>query len=183
MSLLSHLQWICIAQEDWIQVLSWPYFRMPTYLLRLSISLYSVFFSEVWSWNWRILCFSSENVMCQLPLLRAIRETNVTGLRSVYPPAFYWSNLHLRFFQQLTVSFGIQLSQEEINLEKLQRIASKGIPDSGGLRARVWKVGIWWTLLRHFDLNLFDFPTRITSLWNSCCLDICPHPAICGIKS
>lgn len=34
----------------------------------------------------------------------------------------------------------MQISQEEINLEKLQRIASKGLPDKGGLRATTWKV-------------------------------------------
>ncbi|KAF8034592.1 hypothetical protein BT93_C0792 [Corymbia citriodora subsp. variegata] len=33
-----------------------------------------------------------------------------------------------------------ELSQEEINLEKLQRIASKGLPDEGGLRATTWKL-------------------------------------------
>ncbi|MED6179888.1 hypothetical protein PIB30_004943 [Stylosanthes scabra] len=32
-----------------------------------------------------------------------------------------------------------ELSQREINLEKLQRIASTGIPDGGGLRATAWK--------------------------------------------
>ncbi|KAM7512702.1 hypothetical protein LguiB_011577 [Lonicera macranthoides] len=31
------------------------------------------------------------------------------------------------------------LSQKEINLEKLQRIASTGLPDGGGLRATTWK--------------------------------------------
>lgn len=34
--------------------------------------------------------------------------------------------------------FVIQLSQREINLEKLQRIAT-GIPDGGGLREKAWK--------------------------------------------
>lgn len=33
-----------------------------------------------------------------------------------------------------------QLSQKEINLEKLQRIANTGLPDGGGLRATAWKV-------------------------------------------
>nr|XP_027069770.1 TBC1 domain family member 13-like isoform X1 [Coffea arabica] len=33
-----------------------------------------------------------------------------------------------------------ELSQKEINLEKLQRIASSGIPDGGGLRATIWKL-------------------------------------------
>lgn len=33
-----------------------------------------------------------------------------------------------------------EISQEEINLEKLQRIASKGLPDEGGLRATTWKL-------------------------------------------
>ncbi|KAK7330109.1 hypothetical protein VNO77_24295 [Canavalia gladiata] len=33
-----------------------------------------------------------------------------------------------------------ELSQWEINLEKLQRIASTGIPDGGGLRATAWKL-------------------------------------------
>ncbi|KAL1372967.1 hypothetical protein AAHE18_01G240200 [Arachis hypogaea] len=33
-----------------------------------------------------------------------------------------------------------ELSQREINLEKLQRIASTGIPDGGGLRATAWKL-------------------------------------------
>ncbi|KAL8152574.1 hypothetical protein V2J09_010334 [Rumex salicifolius] len=33
-----------------------------------------------------------------------------------------------------------ELSQEEINLEKLQRIASTGIPDGGTLRATAWKL-------------------------------------------
>ncbi|XP_027368790.1 TBC domain-containing protein C1952.17c-like [Abrus precatorius] len=33
-----------------------------------------------------------------------------------------------------------ELSQGEINLEKLQRIASTGIPNGGGLRATAWKV-------------------------------------------
>ncbi|ONH98332.1 hypothetical protein PRUPE_7G243700 [Prunus persica] len=32
-----------------------------------------------------------------------------------------------------------ELSQPEINLEKLQRIASSGLPDGGGLRATAWK--------------------------------------------
>ncbi|CAM8945903.1 unnamed protein product [Rhodiola kirilowii] len=33
-----------------------------------------------------------------------------------------------------------ELSQKEINLEKLQRIASTGLPDGGGLRATTWKL-------------------------------------------
>ncbi|CAB4318986.1 unnamed protein product [Prunus armeniaca] len=33
-----------------------------------------------------------------------------------------------------------ELSQPEINLEKLQRIASSGLPDGGGLRATAWKL-------------------------------------------
>ncbi|KAL5150354.1 TBC1 domain family member 13 [Glycine soja] len=33
-----------------------------------------------------------------------------------------------------------ELSQREINLEKLQRIANIGIPDGGGLRATAWKL-------------------------------------------
>ncbi|KAJ0031682.1 hypothetical protein Pint_13015 [Pistacia integerrima] len=33
-----------------------------------------------------------------------------------------------------------ELSQMEINLEKLQRIADTGLPEGGGLRATVWKV-------------------------------------------
>ncbi|XP_042489392.1 TBC domain-containing protein C1952.17c-like isoform X2 [Macadamia integrifolia] len=33
-----------------------------------------------------------------------------------------------------------ELSQKVINLERLQRIASSGLPDGGGLRARVWKL-------------------------------------------
>ncbi|XVE54427.1 hypothetical protein DITRI_Ditri03aG0080500 [Diplodiscus trichospermus] len=33
-----------------------------------------------------------------------------------------------------------EISQKEINLEKLQRIASTGLPDGGGLRATVWKL-------------------------------------------
>uniref|UniRef100_A0A7C9EIM3 Rab-GAP TBC domain-containing protein n=1 Tax=Opuntia streptacantha TaxID=393608 RepID=A0A7C9EIM3_OPUST len=33
-----------------------------------------------------------------------------------------------------------ELSQDEVNLEKLQRIASTGIPDGGSLRATTWKV-------------------------------------------
>ncbi|XP_021817799.1 TBC1 domain family member 13-like isoform X2 [Prunus avium] len=33
-----------------------------------------------------------------------------------------------------------ELSQPEINLEKLQRIASAGLPDGGGLRATAWKL-------------------------------------------
>ncbi|XP_031383541.1 TBC1 domain family member 13-like isoform X2 [Punica granatum] len=33
-----------------------------------------------------------------------------------------------------------ELSQQEINLEKLQRIANKGLPDGGGLRATTWKL-------------------------------------------
>jgi len=40
----------------------------------------------------------------------------------------------------LFLPFFIQLSQREINLEKLQRIAGAGIPDGGGLRATAWKV-------------------------------------------
>ncbi|KAH9761817.1 Rab-GAP TBC domain-containing protein [Citrus sinensis] len=32
-----------------------------------------------------------------------------------------------------------ELSQKEINLEKLQRIADTGLPDGGGLRATAWK--------------------------------------------
>ncbi|XP_028071477.1 TBC domain-containing protein C1952.17c-like isoform X2 [Camellia sinensis] len=32
-----------------------------------------------------------------------------------------------------------ELSQKEINLEKLQRVASSGLPDGGGLRATAWK--------------------------------------------
>ncbi|KAH9620382.1 hypothetical protein KSS87_022033 [Heliosperma pusillum] len=32
------------------------------------------------------------------------------------------------------------LSQNEINLEKLQRIASTGLPGGGSLRATTWKV-------------------------------------------
>lgn len=38
--------------------------------------------------------------------------------------------------------FLIQLSQLEINLEKLQRVATTGLPDGGGLRATTWKVHI-----------------------------------------
>ncbi|XP_019078708.1 uncharacterized protein LOC100264542 isoform X4 [Vitis vinifera] len=33
-----------------------------------------------------------------------------------------------------------ELSQKEINLEKLQRLASLGLPDGGGLRATAWKL-------------------------------------------
>lgn len=33
-----------------------------------------------------------------------------------------------------------ELSRKEINLEKLQRIASSGIPDGGGMRATIWKL-------------------------------------------
>ncbi|KAK4764833.1 hypothetical protein SAY86_025923 [Trapa natans] len=33
-----------------------------------------------------------------------------------------------------------ELSQPEINLEKLQRIANNGLPDGGGLRATAWKL-------------------------------------------
>ncbi|XP_044464451.1 TBC1 domain family member 13-like isoform X2 [Mangifera indica] len=33
-----------------------------------------------------------------------------------------------------------ELSQKEINLEKLQRIADTGLPEGGGLRATVWKL-------------------------------------------
>ncbi|XP_034918857.1 uncharacterized protein [Populus alba] len=33
-----------------------------------------------------------------------------------------------------------ELSQKEINLEKLRRIASMGLPDGGGLRATTWKL-------------------------------------------
>lgn len=33
-----------------------------------------------------------------------------------------------------------ELSRPEINLEKLQRIASAGLPDGGGLRATTWKL-------------------------------------------
>ncbi|XP_021276107.1 TBC domain-containing protein C1952.17c-like isoform X2 [Herrania umbratica] len=33
-----------------------------------------------------------------------------------------------------------EISQKEVNLEKLQRIASTGLPDGGGLRATVWKL-------------------------------------------
>ncbi|KAL6974216.1 hypothetical protein U1Q18_028397 [Sarracenia purpurea var. burkii] len=33
-----------------------------------------------------------------------------------------------------------ELSQKEINLEKLQRIASSGLPDGGGLRSTAWKL-------------------------------------------
>lgn len=33
-----------------------------------------------------------------------------------------------------------ELSRPEINLEKLQRIASAGLPDGGGLRATAWKL-------------------------------------------
>ncbi|KAK7264925.1 hypothetical protein RJT34_32538 [Clitoria ternatea] len=33
-----------------------------------------------------------------------------------------------------------ELSRREINLEKLQRIATTGIPDGGGLRATLWKL-------------------------------------------
>ncbi|KAJ7978919.1 TBC1 domain family member protein [Quillaja saponaria] len=33
-----------------------------------------------------------------------------------------------------------ELSQRDINLEKLQRIASTGLPDGGGLRATAWKL-------------------------------------------
>ncbi|XP_030511335.1 TBC1 domain family member 13-like [Rhodamnia argentea] len=33
-----------------------------------------------------------------------------------------------------------EISQEEINLEKLQRIATMGLPDEGGLRATSWKL-------------------------------------------
>ncbi|KAI7987228.1 TBC1 domain family member 13 [Camellia lanceoleosa] len=33
-----------------------------------------------------------------------------------------------------------ELSQMEINLEKLQRVASSGLPDGGGLRATAWKL-------------------------------------------
>lgn len=35
-----------------------------------------------------------------------------------------------------------ELSQKEINLEKLQRIADTGLPAGGGLRATAWKVGL-----------------------------------------
>lgn len=33
-----------------------------------------------------------------------------------------------------------ELSQKEINLEKLQRIASSGLPDGGSVRATAWKL-------------------------------------------
>ncbi|XP_059294687.1 uncharacterized protein LOC132047696 [Lycium ferocissimum] len=33
-----------------------------------------------------------------------------------------------------------QISQKEINLEKLQRVTSSGIPDGGSLRATIWKL-------------------------------------------
>ncbi|KAF5749608.1 Ypt/Rab-GAP domain of gyp1p superfamily protein isoform 6 [Tripterygium wilfordii] len=33
-----------------------------------------------------------------------------------------------------------ELSQKEINLEKLQRIASTGLPDGGSIRATAWKL-------------------------------------------
>ncbi|XP_021912116.1 TBC1 domain family member 13-like isoform X2 [Carica papaya] len=36
--------------------------------------------------------------------------------------------------------FEYQLSRKEINVEKLQRIASTGFPDGGGMRATAWKL-------------------------------------------
>ncbi|KAG4977214.1 hypothetical protein JHK84_036915 [Glycine max] len=59
-----------------------------------------------------------------------------------------------------------ELSQREINLEKLQRIANIGIPDGGGLRATAWKSRHIWkeceelsSTRRHED-NDVDGPLR-----------------------
>ncbi|CAL5438847.1 unnamed protein product [Camellia sinensis] len=52
-----------------------------------------------------------------------------------------------------------ELSQKEINLEKLQRVASSGLPDGGGLRATAWKrprsdnlVIVKKSKLKHFEI-------------------------------
>ncbi|GMQ07039.1 hypothetical protein CsSME_00051400 [Camellia sinensis var. sinensis] len=52
-----------------------------------------------------------------------------------------------------------ELSQKEINLEKLQRVASSGLPDGGGLRATAWKrprsdnlVIVNKSKLKHFEI-------------------------------
>ncbi|XP_027917999.1 TBC domain-containing protein C1952.17c-like isoform X1 [Vigna unguiculata] len=56
-----------------------------------------------------------------------------------------------------------ELSQREINLEKLQRIASAGIPDGGGLRATAWK------LIVRYDFNyqlLLGYLPSSRDLWD-----------------
>ncbi|KAH1201920.1 TBC1 domain family member 13 [Glycine max] len=48
------------------------------------------------------------------------------------------------------------LSQREINLEKLQRIASTGIPDGGGLREKAWKPSSSNEDIRFIRLSCYD---------------------------
>lgn len=61
----------------------------------------------------------------------------------------------LIFFNSCSLlTFVVQLSQREINLEKLQRIASTGIPDGGGLRATAWKVNY---SLHHVNMKIKQY--------------------------
>ncbi|XP_012573548.1 uncharacterized protein [Cicer arietinum] len=59
-----------------------------------------------------------------------------------------------------------ELSRREINLEKLRRIASTGIPDGGGLRATAWKSEHIWkepkrlSSTKQHDDNDVDGPLR-----------------------
>lgn len=55
-----------------------------------------------------------------------------------------------------------QLSQKEINLEKLQRIADTGLPEGGGLRATVWKV---CKVLSFFFFYCFLFGVSSFNCW------------------
>ncbi|CAK9177206.1 unnamed protein product [Ilex paraguariensis] len=56
-----------------------------------------------------------------------------------------------------------EFSQKEINLEKLQRVASSGLPDGGGLRATAWKV-IISSSFAHLQLLLGYLPAS-RDLW------------------
>ncbi|GLJ15806.1 hypothetical protein SUGI_0260610 [Cryptomeria japonica] len=71
------------------------------------------------------------------------------------PPQF--SNLNFKRSSSVDVrqgQFYSEISKKVINLAELQRLASQGIPDVGGLRATVWKL-------------LFGYLPRNRDLWES----------------
>ncbi|KAK2984111.1 hypothetical protein RJ640_018136 [Escallonia rubra] len=59
-----------------------------------------------------------------------------------------------------------ELSQKEINLEKLQRFASSGLPDGGGLRAKAWKLLLGYLPASRdlWDKELTDNRTKYAKL-------------------
>ncbi|KAK3001431.1 hypothetical protein RJ639_021831 [Escallonia herrerae] len=59
-----------------------------------------------------------------------------------------------------------ELSQKEINLEKLQRIAISGLPDGGGLRAKAWKLLLGYLPASRdlWDKELTDNRTKYAKL-------------------